>query len=207
MSKETVIATLSSELPKADHEGTIPYFYCDTLGHVTIGVGFMIPNETQALNLSLVSAEGAGIPADKRDDRIKKDFARVKAVFKPNGNLSAKAYKASAADKEKGLGLTMNAKAIEAELARRLDSFYIDIRKRFGSVGFDKLAENAQVALLCMAYLMGAAGLMNNRADMIKALQSETPDYKNASEKCAISTSSAARNKYIKDLFTSCIKD
>lgn len=65
------------------HEDEVPYFYRDTKGNVTVGIGQMIPNEDKAKELPLYRYEGKKVLRPAKDEEKVEAFQRVKNAKEP----------------------------------------------------------------------------------------------------------------------------
>jgi len=72
-----------------DHEGCVPWLYCDSKGFVTIGVGNLVKTGGDAVRLPLFRM-ATGVPAIAEEKR--NAHARVLQFYKPT--LTANAYRA-----------------------------------------------------------------------------------------------------------------
>lgn len=133
-----IIAILS------EHEGRVNHFYLDSVGLVTIGVGFMVPDEHSSMELTMVRPDGI-IPLDID---LALEWQRINSM---QLGMPASAYKAATK-------LIMTDAAIDAELIRRIQAFEANLRNRFPA--YDLFPAPAKTALLDMIYNLGPAGLL-----------------------------------------------
>ena len=120
-------------------EGTVPWFYLDTEGFVTVGTGNMVPNVDAALMLPL--RDGAGDLASPQ--AIAADFNRVHIM--PAGHV-AEFYRCSSS-------LQLAKADCQALNRKRCLDFVDQLRQEFD--GFDLFPTGAKMSLLDMIYNMG----------------------------------------------------
>jgi GH24 family phage-related lysozyme (muramidase) len=127
----------------APMEGRVPTMYCDILGLITTGVGNLINTLPQALALPWLLVDGT--KADQADiaaDWHKlHDNAQYYAARK--WNVYAKTMLCHLSDE-----------GIDALVQRQLDANEAIIRKRWP--GWDKFPADAQLAIMSMAWAVGA---------------------------------------------------
>jgi GH24 family phage-related lysozyme (muramidase) len=117
-------------------EGSIPHMYLDTKGLVTTGIGFLLPTPESALKLGFMPS-----------DHTVSDWMAVKAC--PAGKV-ASWYKSHTV-------CILPANNLRAEFDRRVQEFADQLSKIYK---LDTYPEAAQVAVLDMAYNLGAGALI-----------------------------------------------
>jgi hypothetical protein len=73
-----------------EHEGLVPWLYCDSLGYVTVGVGDKV-SERSCLTMPFVHMANSNHATS--DEKLAA-YARVRAFFQPQPPLTASAYTA-----------------------------------------------------------------------------------------------------------------
>ena len=121
-------------------EGNISHMYLDTRGHVTVGVGYMLPDANAAAALSFVFRSN-GLPAD--DATKRQAWTGVNGA--PKGQL-ASAYR----DLSK---IDLPASSIQQLLTNSLESAEADLRRTFAE--YDRFPLEAQEALIDMVFNLG----------------------------------------------------
>lgn len=152
-------------------EGVINWMYLDIKGLVTIGVGNLIDPIDRAINLPF---EYAGEP----DSFVKEEEIRnAWQTAKSNSSLAVKGAKAF-----KSLSnLRLSEKAIRSLVDSRLTANETFLKGVFGE--FENFPADAQLALLSMAWAMGA-GFASKFPKLRSACLSE--DWDSAGEECSI---------------------
>jgi GH24 family phage-related lysozyme (muramidase) len=160
------------------YEGCTDYMYLDTKGLVTVGVGCMLPT----------AAAAVALPFDPHD-RVELEYAIVHAA--PAGQICTRYA-----------GLTkarLPASHIRALFDFRCNGFANVLRSYFA---FDALPEGAQVALLDMAFNLGASAVCTRWPALKVAIRHA--DWVSAAHECHRDGVSAARNAATASLFASC---
>ena len=163
-------------------EGSIPWMYLDTRGHVTVGVGLMVPGAAAAEKLPFVIAGRAATSAE-----IATEFARVEAM--PMGR-PALFYR----QKD---GLLLAKSDIDSLLRNVLEGFEGELRSRLS--GYDEFPDSVKIALLDMAYNLGPVGLIHGFPTLIAAV--EAGNWAKASANCFRHGPGAARNQWTQAMF------
>ncbi len=168
-------------------EGSIPWMYLDTAGHVTVGTGLMLP--------SSVAANGLPFSIDDREAtaaEIAAEFARVSAMAK--GRV-AKFYSRPG-------GLRLSQEAIENQLRGTLEGFEGYLRPHIRS--YDALPDAAKMALLDMAYNLGPGRLFAEYPRLIAAV--EMGDWKSAAAASTRRGPAPERNLWTRQQFLDAAK-
>ena len=167
-----------------DFEGYSEHMYLDSKGHVTIGVGIMLPSADKA--------KSSGLAFTNRDtkkkataDEIVADYDCVKGATK--GMWPPSKYKPFTK-------LDASTASLKKELDNRL-KIAADDRKAFYS-DFAKLPSTVQYAILDMAYSLGRPKLLKYKK--FKAAL-EKKDWKAAAKESKRNGVQASRNKAIHD--------
>lgn len=165
-------------------EGRIPWMYLDTTSHVTCGVGNMLPNVDAAQAL-IWHVRGSGEEASSID--IEDDYRRVSGAVP---GMAAAAYKALTR-------CELASHEIERLFGRRVDEFALQLEKIFH--GFPTFPQPAQLAMLDMAFNLGAAALPRKFPMLTKAINAE--NWPAAAFHCLRPQSRDSRNAAVRALF------
>jgi GH24 family phage-related lysozyme (muramidase) len=163
-------------------EGCIPWMYLDTVGKVTVGVGFMLPDSAAAAALPFLVA-GVAATADEITD----DFDRVTGMAA--GHVAG-FYKQPDSPQ-------LPQSAIDAQLLKTLQGFEGQLRAAL--TGYDGFPTTGKMALLDMAYNLGPAGLLKGYPHMLAAVS--RGDWATAAASCSRVGPSPARNAWTKQQF------
>lgn len=166
------------------HEGNIPWMYLDTVGKVTVGIGNMLPDVASAQALSFVNRTTKSAATK---DEIKADF---EAVSKQLMGQAAKKYKDQTKLDLPDLNINELFKARIAEFTKQLTKYFPD---------YDKFPDPAQLAILDMAFNLGAPALDKKWPSLKKAVLAQ--DWVEAEKQCNRTTCNAGRNDSTKALF------
>jgi GH24 family phage-related lysozyme (muramidase) len=149
-------------------EGSKPFMYADTRGHVTTGIGTKLAGVGDAVALPW-QHRNTGLPATPAE--IQCAFERVQARFddfrraNPDPKESAAAgYYAKTTD------LVLPPEAVTALASSRIEGFLKSLRRLFP--GFDGYPIAAQRALVDMTYTLGAKGLQQKFPTLVAACRS-----------------------------------
>lgn len=164
-------------------EGVIPYLYLDSIGLVTIGVGFMLPNVFAASTLPFVNP--AGEPSTQTE--IASDFNRVKSL--PSNKLPTYYHSFSSP--------LLPQAEINRLLAANVASFEISLRRMYPD--YDAYPDSVKVGLIDMCYNLGAAKLQAQYPKFNRAVQ--THNWILAADQCHRNGPSAERNEFTQKLF------
>lgn len=133
-----------------DHEGKVPWMYLDTVGKVTVGIGHLIATADDAVALPFVDPQTGTAAAEAA---IRAAFAVVQGA--PYGNDRAAGAFA---------GLTtirLTEDGMEQVFAADYETIVGRTRTLFQAVGggLDSYPDPAQLAVVDMAFNLGAGGL------------------------------------------------
>ena len=167
-----------------EFEGSIPWMYRDTAGHVTVGVGLMLPQAEAAASLPF---EHAGVPCSQ--DEIRAEFRRVDGL--PMGR-PAMFYRSPESPE-------LPKSEIDALLLRVLTGFEDEVRSRLA--GYAEYPEPVRMALLDMAYNLGPGGLLSGYPKMLRAVQAG--NWAAAAANCERHGIGAVRNAWTRTMFLS----
>ena len=165
-------------------EGNVSHMYVDTKGFVTVGIGNMLPNAKAAQALPFINrtTRNAGTAAE-----IATDFERV-----------AKQPKAKAARYYRDFtALDLPEVQINVLFQKRIDEFRGQLRRAYPK--YDSYPNGAQLALLDMAFNLGAGALKNKWPKLNQAI--EKLDWAAAAENCVRPDANAIRNSSTVALF------
>ena len=127
-----------------EHEGLIPWLYCDSLGYVTVGVGDKVTERTVTTMPFVRLSNGAAVDSEAKLAA----FARVKAFF--HAGLTASAYTACS-------DLRLSADYCRRRLELRVKSEFVPAVEKH-CPQFERFPTEAKLALVDIAYNVGAAG-------------------------------------------------
>jgi len=139
---DTEFASIYADLET--YEAKIPYMYVDTNGHVTVGIGTMLPSVADAQRLAFNKPSGVRATAAE----IKAEFERVQRAFAKN--KAATAYHSPTS-------LTLTEDTIKELVRTHVDADRISLHNRYSD--FYDFNLGIQVALHDMIYQLGSAGL------------------------------------------------
>ena len=180
-------------LPKLkEFEGVFSYMYLDTAGNVTVGVGKMLPNATEAQKLGFVrradaSAKPPVLPGPATADEIKADFDNVK---KQSVGKLATYYK-------QFTKLDLPDTVIDSLLKAEVTTFTTGLKASFPD--FDSYPAEACAALFDMAYNLGITKLTSQFPTFVKAVKDK--DWTTAAKECKRGGIGDARNDWAKAQF------
>lgn len=167
-----------------EYEGSIQHMYLDSKGYVTVGVGHLLATLAAAQLLPFYTQAGKKATTAE----IKTDYEAVK---KQPANKLAVYYK-------RFTKLTLKKTDIDALTNKHIDSFYKELKRIY--VDFDTFPSEVKLALFDLIFNLGMTELNNNWPSLNKAIKAK--DWaKAATESNRKPPVSAARNKYVKDLF------
>lgn len=173
-------------------EDDIPYLYVDSTGHITIGIGTMIPNLDRAYSLGLRKANGELATQAE----ISAEFSRLQELARQNNNnLRATAYQAATS-------LYLNEQERKGLLAEHVQNDRGNLRNLFDN--FESIPFAGQIALHNMMYNLGYGDFRgyNNFREAIR-----TRAYDVAARESRISTADDKRNAYLHDTFQQLFND
>jgi GH24 family phage-related lysozyme (muramidase) len=169
-----------------EFEGCVPWMYRDTAGKVTVGVGFMLPNEAAACALPFLVAAG---PANL--EQIASEFARVDAL--PPGKPPA-FYKT-------GTSPQLLQRFIDTRLTTVLTETEATLREKLPD--YAKLPDVVKIVLLDMAYNLGPVGLLTGYPQMLDAVRAGS--WSQAAAECWRDGISFARNSWAQQQLLSAV--
>lgn len=164
-------------------EGSIPYMYADSVGLVTVGIGFMLPNVFAASTLPFVNP--AGEPSTQTE--IAADFNRVKSL--PSNKLPTYYHSFSSP--------LLPQAEINRLLAANVASFEISLRRLYAD--YDTYPDSVKVGLIDMCYNLGAAKLRDQYPKFNRAVQ--THNWLLAADQCHRNGPSSERNEWCQKQF------
>lgn len=151
-------ARLSQWSFTSPHEGVVPHLYVDTRGHVTCGVGFLIPDENALERY----------PWHPSVATARADYHELQTM--PAGKLPIFYRRVTCA------------RLLEADMRRIFDLKIAEFRRAIGvRWRLENQPECVQIALVDMAYTLGAAGL-GKYANMYRAIMAR--DWSTAAHEC-----------------------
>jgi GH24 family phage-related lysozyme (muramidase) len=170
---------------KREFEGSVPHMYLCTAGHVTVGIGHKIENESEATRVKFLKTDG--IPASPEE--IKAEYIRVKsATIGRNANF----YE-----------VFTRLHISEAEIIRltdnHLNNFYRQLKELFPE--FDDYPKNIRFALFDMIYNLGKGGLRDKFPKFGKAVRNR--NWSEAANESSRTGIGDRRNQYVAGLLRS----
>ena len=168
----------------APFEGNISHMYLDSEGYVTVGIGNMLPNAAEAVLLRFRT----------RTTKNRATEAEIKADFES----VAKQAKARSAPKYKEF-TRLDLPDLEVNLLfqSRIADFQNQLRRLYPK--YDEYPAAAQLAILDMAFNMGAGGLKTKWPKLNKAIDGR--NWADAAAQCERPGANAVRNSGTKALF------
>lgn len=163
-------------------EGCVPWMYLDTVGKVTVGVGFMLPDSDAAVELPFLVA---GVAAT--EDQIADDFERVTGM---TAGQVAGFYRQPSSPQ-------LPQSAIDAKLLQTLQGFEGQLRAALPN--YDGFPPTVKMALLDMAYNLGPVGLLKGYPHMLAAVSQG--QWATAAANCSRVGPSPARNAWTRQQF------
>lgn len=167
-----------------EYEGLVEHIYRDSKGFATVGVGHMMPNIQAAQQLPFYTQQGSKATAAE----IKVDYD---AVMKQPSNRLANYYK-------RFTKLKMRRLDIDQLTNKHIDAFHKELKIIY--LDFDKFPSEAKLALFDIIFNVGMTNLKNKWPTMNAAIKAKDWS-KAATNSNRQPPVSAARNKYVKDLF------
>jgi GH24 family phage-related lysozyme (muramidase) len=186
------------------HEGACDYFYRDSVGQVTIGVGHLVRHETDAAGLRLLhrsngkSATHAELIAAFR--AVKSEPFHFSGAKDHKMHVwGAKHYKNLAG----ASNIFMPQQEIDRLLDRHIDEFDQQLKRIFTVAHgykreFDGFPENVRLALFDMIFNLGATNFPFGWPSLVRALKVE--NWQDAAKQSRRPQLSASRNQYVHDL-------
>jgi GH24 family phage-related lysozyme (muramidase) len=174
----------------APSEGNIAHMYVDTKGYVTVGIGNLLSDAAAAVALPFVNrtTKNAATTAE-----IEADFAEV-----------AKQPKAQVARRYRPFTkLDLPDTQINLLFQKRIEDFQRQLRKSYPS--YDTYPSAIQLALIDMAFQLGAGGLKSKWPKLNEAIDGE--DWAAAAKNCMRPDANAIRNDGTKALFERAAKE
>lgn len=165
-------------------EGVIPWMYADSVGLVTVGVGFMIPDAGTAAQMPFTEP-ASGLPSDP--GAVTADFYRVKAL---PSNKSAGFYHSFPSP-------LLPKTAIDSMLAAKVNNFEVGLRRIYPY--YDMFPDAAKVGLIDMAYNLGSMSLQGRFPKFNAAVNKH--DWLMASAECHRNGPSDERNTWCANQF------
>jgi len=189
--------TVQTEVEKKieEYEGRYNHMYLDTKSKVTIGVGHLITNRTAVTTLTLYTLKN-NLPNVAATLKEKQD--EYDTIAKQKKNYKASWYK-------QHCKLVMKDLDINTQRKKHITTFYTELcglyKKTKGyTTDFDSMPESVQKALFDMIFNLGLTKLSTTFTKFNSAIKQEKWD--EAAKQCNRPDVNAARNTYVKGLFT-----
>lgn len=165
-------------------EGCIEHMYLDTRGFVSIGVGKLLSRETEAADLTFIR-EDSGTAANKQEIVDEYNFLKTQ-----KSGLIASRY-------NQFTKLILPQQAIDEVLEQQIKYFQNGIIKEISD--YLEFPDEAQEALLDMAFNLGISGLFKKFPTMIRAAKRR--DWESCAKECHRRGIGENRNKETETLF------
>lgn len=162
-------------------EGCVNHFYVDTVGKVTVGVGFLVPDVAAALSMPFQDDNG---PAS--ESTISSEFYRV--------SLMPKGYRPDFYKSH----LTLPDDFIQLCLTNIVKSRDNDLRNALE--GYDGLPDSWKMGLLDMSFNLGPSGLLTKFPHFIQDVKDR--NWQGAQAQCRRPQLSMPRNDWTVSCFT-----
>lgn len=174
----------------APSEGNISHMYVDTKGYVTVGIGNMVPDAKAATALAFVNRT-TNNPATSAE--ITAEFDGV--AKQPKGKI-ARHYR-------QFTSLDLSDVEVNQLFQKRIEGFQKQLKTSYSK--YDSYPSAVQLALLDMAFQLGAYGLKNKWPKLNGAIDSE--DWAVAATNCMRPDANAIRNDGTRALFERAAKE
>lgn len=152
-------------------EGTVPFFYQDVKGLVTIAIGVLVDPLFMAINLPLVRPDGT--PADESE--IAREWWSVKRA--PPDAKGRTAAQLGHRYVKQFTKLRLTPDGVEQVVRQKLGTMVGELRRRFPD--FDEWCADAQLATLSMSWACGPAFRFPKLESALKAW-----DFTTAAKEC-----------------------
>lgn len=180
-----------------ESEGLVEHMYLDTVSQVTVGYGTMLPDAASASGIEMLDRRTRKTATREQ----KADEWRTLRALSPADtpiNQMAQSY-----EEHTRLIIT------DAEAVRlfevKMDGFIAMLRLNYP--GFDRFPEDAQVAMLDMAYNLGNRIHTVFRSFTRAVNRASGPDWATAAQQSNRPQLSAVRNREVYDLFMSASRE
>jgi GH24 family phage-related lysozyme (muramidase) len=181
-------------------EGVVPWLYRDSLGYGTIGIGFLVRDIDEAIDLPLQNFTEDRVATD---DEKRREFTRVMSCQR---GLRAGAYRAVRPPR-----IEMPAAAVEARALKRLATEFLPGIMRL-MPGFEGFPEPAQAVIVDMAWNLGIGrpATADHKASGLTAFGAlrescNRGDWAEAAQHCHVATSRPERNDWRADRFAAAL--
>lgn len=178
-----IIETIKKE------EGCISHMYLDTRGYVTVGVGHLVADVNAACQLPFVQRD-TGLPASTED--IIQEFQAIQS--QPAGRVAASYYSSTRLD--------LSEAAIDQILNEQIVEFECTLQQHFND--YQHYPEQAKLALLDMAFNLGANGLLKKFPKLVSSVVNN--DWESCAQECRRGGIGESRNAMTRSLFLEAAK-
>lgn len=178
-----------------EYEGRYNHMYLDTKAKVTVGVGHLIASKTSVASVTMYTVKNK-VPSILATLKQKQD--EYDNIAKQKKNYKASWYK-------QHTSLVMKDTDMNAQRKKHITTFYSELvgmyKKSNGyKNSFDSFPDSVQKALFDMIFNLGQTKLRNTFTKFNAAVKKEAWD--DAANECNRPDVNAARNTYVKGLFT-----
>ncbi|MFL1405874.1 glycoside hydrolase family protein [Marinobacter sp. M1N3S26] len=172
------------------YEGKVSHMYLDSRGFVTVGIGHLIANVTEAQKLAFKTTRN--VPASGAE--IKSDYDSVK---KQPANRVASFYK-------KFTSLILPDVEIDKLTDKHILTFESELKRIYS--GFENFPSEVRLALFDLIFNLGMTDLNNNWPKFNAAIQAK--DWQTAADESSRAAPiSAERNRYVRNLLETAAKN
>jgi GH24 family phage-related lysozyme (muramidase) len=170
-----------------NYEGCYPYMYLDSLGYVTVGVGFLLETEDSAVDYAFLLNQGNQNAAPSQ---IKAEWNRIKSQVPNHLGTYYRQFTT----------MQMAQPAIDQVLTVKLNAFEALARKTFAE--WDDFPSAAQLALIDMIYNLGS---LTNFPRLVRYAKKR--DWTNCAAQCFRKGPGDQRNNETRDRFLAAAKE
>ncbi|MBC3503573.1 hypothetical protein HU761_19435 [Pseudomonas sp. SWRI59] len=165
------------------NEGNTDHMYLDSLGNVTVGVGFMLPSESAAAEYPFLNSDNGPATIDQKQSEWRN-------IHSSPRNYVAGWYKSRTS-------LHLTSEFVDFKLGALVDSSFSGLSRLFPEI--DKYPGAARVALQDMIYNVGEGGLGDGFPRLMEAVRDQ--DWLTAATESHRNIRDESRNNAIRDLF------
>lgn len=181
-------------------EDKINHLYQDSEGNITVGIGHLVRKKDQISVVTMYTVV---------DDQPGK-LASQKQKEEEHVKIGKQTKRRPAIWYRQFTTLMMKRSDIERLFKKDLDSFYVDLTRRYKksngfSKKFDDFPDKVQMALFDMIFNLGATKLRKLFTEFHKAIARE--DWAKAAEESSRKKIGPDRNSYVKGLFNAASKE
>lgn len=193
MAESSVIEEVIRHICSSAGEGFVSHMYLDTVSYVTVGYGIMLPDADSAAEVPFMH------PATKKAataEEIRVEWKKIQDLSpnKTKINLKFSSYL-------KHTSLRIDEATGKELLKAKLIIFEAELNSIFED--FSTFPNSAQIGLFDMIYNLGKSGIVDKFPKFTSYVKNQ--NWEEAAKQSHRPQISAARNKYVADLFLSCV--